>query len=603
MRALVVAGLLLAPAFLLGAPPSTSHASCGESSCGIPSCWSAAVRTRPDMDRTVTVSCSGAVSARLLSGPAHGEVSSVSTDWYGLHFDVHAAADAPRFDEAVFEITGHEGSIEQRVSIEVVPTSENSAPICDGDHVTMRSDGTGPVDVYLHPYCRDPDGDAFVIEGGPPGVHSQSPKKVEAGSSESNWPYRTATFSGEESTTIWATDDLGARSADARLDVTVGPSVERPPECTWDSSGVVQIFSRPGAIRRFPIVCTDPDGDPFTPRLSNPPERGTMPLFVVGEPADGFWGRERWIDVTYVPPDESLDHDPFSVTASGPSGDGPVAPYEIVPRALPENSGGGCGWSGAIVGTDTPGAATLRCNDGDGDPLTAEVAQAPRHGTAAPPVVTPASYGDSVITVPYVPDPGYEGYDCVKVRIIDGHGLVFDLLVDINVQPLPPPIPPLPPLPPPLDLPPVSLPGVPPVVDGARPEPVKSVVKRALGTKAVKRLRGGKTQIWARSELSRADLVSYSRAPGLVVVCASRCQIRSDGRLSASGLRASRAGTPKTAAAATAGQPSVLSLTVGRSERRALGRGRRARANFTLKVNAAGSRAIKLTRSIPVSRR
>src|SRR5436190_6467619 len=217
MRALVVAGLLLAPAFLLGAPPSTSQASCGESSCGIPSCWSAAVRTRPDMDRTVTVSCSGAVSARLLSGPAHGEVSSVSTDWYGLHFDVHAAADAPRFDEAVFEITGHEGSIEQRVSIEVVPTSENSAPICDGDHVTMRSDGTGPVDVYLHPYCRDPDGDAFVIEGGPPGIHTDAPKQVPAGYSDSNWNYRTAAFSGDESTTIWATDELGARSADTRL--------------------------------------------------------------------------------------------------------------------------------------------------------------------------------------------------------------------------------------------------------------------------------------------------------------------------------------------------------------------------------------------------
>jgi hypothetical protein len=599
MRALVVGGLLLGLAFVLGPTPSSSRAYCGQTSCGVPSCWNPTVRARPDIVRTETVACSGAIGARLVSGPAHGEISNVSTDWSGLHFDIHPTADAPRWDEAVLEITGHEGTIEQRVAIEVVPTSENSAPICGTDHVTQRSDGTGPVDVFLHPYCRDPDGDAFVVDGGPPGMHSDAPKHVPAGDGDSNWHYRTATFSGDESTTIWATDELGARSADTRLDVTVGPNVDRPPECSWDSTSIQPIYSRPGATRRFPIVCTDPDGDPFLPTLSSPPERGTMPLFVVGEPSRGFWGLEHWVDATYVPPDESLEPDPFAVTAIAPTGDGPAARYAIVPRALPENAGGGCGWSGATVGTDVPGEVVVTCSDGDGDPLSVEITTEPKHGEAGPAVVTPARYGDSTIAIPYMPDPGYEGYDCVKVRITDGHGLVFDLPVDISVQPLPPPAPPLPPLLPPPELPPVSLPGAP----GAGGEPVLSAVRRALGTKAVKRLRGGGTQIWARSELSRADLVRYFHAPGVVVVCTKRCQISSDWKLSASGVRAAGAARPKALTAATARHPEVLSLTVGRPERRALGFGRKARAKFTVRVSAGGSPAIKLARSIPVSRR
>src|SRR5438034_7460450 len=110
MRTLVIGTFVLSLALGVAAPSRSSAASCGETSCGIPSCWEPTVRTRPDMSRSVTVSCSGATSAKLVTGPAHGEVSNVSADWYGLHFDVHAAADSPRNDEATFEITGHEGS-------------------------------------------------------------------------------------------------------------------------------------------------------------------------------------------------------------------------------------------------------------------------------------------------------------------------------------------------------------------------------------------------------------------------------------------------------------------------------------------------------------
>jgi hypothetical protein len=59
---------------------------------------------------SVTVSCSGATSATLVTPPAHGEVSNVSVDWYGLHFDARPDDGSPRFDEAVFQISGHEAT-------------------------------------------------------------------------------------------------------------------------------------------------------------------------------------------------------------------------------------------------------------------------------------------------------------------------------------------------------------------------------------------------------------------------------------------------------------------------------------------------------------
>jgi hypothetical protein len=549
------------------------------------------------------VSCSGATSARLVTPAAHSEVSNVSADMSGLHFDARPNADSPRYDEAVFELSGYGGSIEQRVSIEVVPTSENSPPVCDGDRVTQRSDGTGPVDVYIHPYCRDPDGDDFVIRGGPPGVHSDSPKSVPAGFGDANWRYRTATFSGTETTTIWATDSLGARSADAQLEVTVGPAIDRPPECTpssWSTADAVfPIYSRPGATRRFALVCTDPDADPFTARVSSPPERGVLTLFDVGPPGFGYWGAERWVDATYVPPDDSSQPDPFSVTASGASGDGPPGRMAIVPRALPQNGGGWCGWGPAYVTANLPGAASLTCGDDDGDPLSAEIVTEPRHGTTAPAVVTPARYGASTITLPYVPDPGYEGYDCLKVKVSDGHGLVFDLSIDIWVKPTPPPIelPPLPPVPPLPTLPPLPQPGT-----GAGSARVRDMVERVLGTSAVRRLRTrGRAEVWARSKLSRPDLVRYGRAPGLVVVCSTRCQIRADSKL-ATGVRSVRASRRRTVVAATSRQPQMLWLTVGRAERRALRRAGKARAEFRVSIRPAGGPASSLKPSIPVSR-
>jgi hypothetical protein len=505
----------------------------------------------------------------------------------------------------VFELAGHEGSTEQHVAIAVIPTSENTPPACYGDRKTQRSDGTGPVDLYMHPFCWDRDGDEMVIRGGPPGVHPDSPKSVPSGSGDSNWHYRTATFSGDETTTIWATDVLGARSEDALLSVTVGPAVDQPPECrpsSWSSADAVfPIYSRPGMTRRFGLNCADPDGDRFSPRLSSPPERGQMPLFLPGDQStSGYWGAEQWIDATYVPVDDSLERDPFSVTASGSDGDGPTAHMAIVPRALPDNAGAGCGWSPADITVDVPGAVHVICGDDDGDPLSVEILSEPRHGTIAPALITPARFGQSDITIPYVPNPAYEGYDCVKIKVTDGNGLGLELAIEIWVRPAPLPIDSFPALP----LPPV--PPLPPLPPGPlSSQQVRAAAERALGSRAVRRLRtAGAAEVWARSQLSRHDLLRYGRAPGLVVVCSTRCRIRADARLAAGArsVRSLRASRRSTLRAATSGQPEVVSLTIDGTERRALRRARKARAKFTLRIRAGAGRTSSLKPSIPISR-
>jgi hypothetical protein len=567
------------------------------------------------MDRSVRVSCTGATSARLVTPPAHSDVTNVAAGFSGLTFDARPHADAPREEEAVFELTGHEGSAEQRVRLEVLPNDRNSAPVCWGDRAAMRSDGTGPVEVSVNPYCWDFDGDDFVIEGGGPGVHLDLPRHVPAGEGGSGSRYRTATYSGSETTTVWATDSLGARSADAEVQVTVGPNVDRPPRCTpssYSTADVIAVNTRPGQVRRFALICVDLDGDPFVSHLSSPPARGALAL-VEGPPTAGYSAFERWSDATYVPTDDSLEPDPFSVTATGTAGDGPEARMAMVPRALPYNGGGGCGWSPAEAVSPAPAVLHVSCDDDEGDPLTAEVVTAPHHGTLTPAVVTPSAYGEQAITSTYVPEPGYEGYDCVQLRIADGHGLEFKISVDIWVRPPvkvePPDLPELPQLPEVPELPSTpELPHVSPVVPpptvtvplGASGTPLRRLVEKVLGTRSVKRVKSfAGAQVWARTKLSRSGLLRLGEAPGLVVVCAGRCRVQADSVL-AGGATPIRSSRRKSVVAVTPGQPQVLALTLGDAERLRLRGLRKPAARFTVSIRRAGAAAKTLKRSIPI---
>jgi hypothetical protein len=313
-----------------------------------------------------------------------------------------------------------------------------------------------------------------------------------------------------------------------------------------------------------------------------------------------------------LPGDAGMRTDPFTVTARSADGDGPPGRMAIVPRALPDNGGGGCGWSPGAIIKNLPGRLQAWCDDNEGDPFSAKVVTGPEHGVVTDPVVAPARYGNDEITIPYVPEPGYTGYDCITVKISDGHGLEFVLRFDIWVTDPPPELPGLPPGPDLPDLPPlpdVPLPvPFPPLPPGNVPTAPpgggssRALAQSALRTTAVKRLRSARgTEVWASAKLPRRDLLRHGRAAGLFVVCRSACQIRSDS-VFAAGLPSFRATRRKLAAAKTAGQPHIVELTLSRAERAALRRARKPRATFTLNVRPAGGKARALKRSIPISR-
>ena len=121
-------------------------------------------------------------------------------------------------------------------------------------------------------------------------MHPESPKHVRAGENESNWSYRTAGTSGTEKATIWATDSLGARSAEAELVVTFGTEVDSPPTCqpnpwfAWE--GVANpVLMRLGTPRRFALGCTDADSDPFGVRITSLPAFGEITSLAIGPPS------------------------------------------------------------------------------------------------------------------------------------------------------------------------------------------------------------------------------------------------------------------------------------------------------------------------------
>ena len=233
-----------------------------------------------------------------------------------------------------------------------------------------------------------------MIEGGGPGTSPQPVHVTSDGNASVWWTYTPVTADGSETTTYWATDSQGARSADAAISVRVGPSVDRLPVCGWERNGRwgLDISMRAGATRRFGIVCSDLDGDPFvTPAVEQQPEHGVA-VVVPGEPSVGsYWGYEQWLDATYTPlPGQAPEQDEFTCTRRARSVRARSRTSSSPQIFRDQNGGGGCAYGfGSSV---TQGAVALpllaSCIDDQGDVLTAEVVRHPAHGLVTPVVTT-----------------------------------------------------------------------------------------------------------------------------------------------------------------------------------------------------------------------
>jgi len=513
-----------------------------------PQCNEGAFFDRPGVERSHELYCSRLGSVELAGGPAHGTLSELRAAPISrmVTWRYRADMDAPEADSFVVRVSGPTGSVLHTVAIQVTPRARNTPPQCGPQVEALRTDGTAPAELLFHLYCWDYENDTITYDGGGPGTHLDAPYTVDGGNSGGTempfWRYRTLTHSGEEATTYWATDDLGARSADAALTVKVGPDVDRPPTCLANGSyfdtslGYSPVRAPIGATRRFGIVCDDPDADRFTTRLGERPTQGTLTTFVPGPLADVWSGSQRWIDAAYTPLDGSGTTDPFSVVADTPGRPSSETRMAIVPSDDHGAGGMHCGWNDAPASTGETVVVRASCEDGSGDPLTATVTRAPEHGRVAAPAITPARYGWDDISVAWSPDQGFRGVDVLDLSVSDGYGapmvMTFDLfVVDAPAAGLPGwPDYPVPPTVAPTGQP--STGQTPPIapVDQAR------IALRTRDVALVRRL--GDARVYARRSAVRRGLAPKAGKAALAATCPLACRL--DTRVRAGSRRSAR---------------------------------------------------------------
>ena len=495
---------------------------------------------RPGIERPHELSCERATSAQLAAAPAHGHLT-------GLAFDVESQtaawryrpdADAPAEDSFTLRLEGPAGAVTKRVTVHVTPRAENTPPQCRPASAAQRTDGASPAVVALDLYCWDYENDTIVVDGGGPGEHLDGPLTIDGGNGGGaevpRWRYRTATARGEESTTFWATDDLGARSADTPLTIEVGPTVDRLPACAPTpgfadpDAEFLPIYARPGKTRRFGLVCSDADHDALSVKLGTRPARGALTTFAPGGLQDREWGTERMVDAVYRPADASGEPDPFTVvsTANGRTAETRMAIANAdEPRWF---SGLGCATEAAKTTEGTPGVIRFSCTDDDGDDVLATVTRAPQHGAASPPLRTPARYGDDEIAIAWTPAPGFVGIDTLGVRVADGHGVQMDMTLDLYVyardEAAAPAVPAL------------AASGQPSVGQADAVAPADQA-RIALGTRDVVLVRRlGDARVFARRSAVRRGLAPRTGSTALAVTCPLACRL--DARVQAPQHRA-----------------------------------------------------------------
>ena len=552
---------------------ASSAAAAAAPECDTPEAWD-----RPGLERRHELDCRRAWTVEPASTPAHGTLSGFAYDADAQVASWRYRADdgAPADDAFTIRLEGPNGTATQRVAIHVTPNSQNTPPQCQPAAAAQRTAGTAPATVALDVYCWDYENDGFTIDGGGPGEHLDGPLRVrggDAGGADAPvWHYRTAIARGEEQTALWATDDLGARSADAPLSVQVGPDVDRLPTCAPDigvadpGAGVLPIYARPGATRRFGVVCSDADHDPLTVRLGTPPARGTMTKFAPSALEDHDWGSERWVDAVYRPADASGASDPFSVLAAA-NGHTTETKMAIENADDPRwFSGLGCATDTANTTAGTPGLVHISCADDDGDDLKATVTRAPQHGAAAQPVLSPAPYGWNDIAVAWTPEPGYVGIDTLGLRVSDGHGVQVDISVDLYVYAG--------------EARAAALPAGGVLGEGqSKPISPADQARIALRTRDVVLVRRlGSARVFARRAAVRRGLAARARSTALAVTCPLRCRV--DARVKGSGRSARLARTT-----ARPGHAATLRLS-----RRAAGLLRTGGAAFELTARMPGGR-------------
>ena len=232
---------------------------------------------RPGIERPHELSCQRAWSVELAAGPAHGSLTGFAfdDDTQTATWRYRPDADAPAedaFDAAPRAAPAAPPT--QRVTVHVTPAPQNTAPQCRPASEARRTDGTGPAVVELDLSCWDYENDTIVLDGGGPGEHLDGPRTVAGGDGGGAdvprlaLPHRDRPRRGVDHVLghrrprrpldRHAAERPGRPRRRPAADLRAEPGLRRP------RAPFLPIYARPGATRRFGLVCSDADHDPLS---------------------------------------------------------------------------------------------------------------------------------------------------------------------------------------------------------------------------------------------------------------------------------------------------------------------------------------------------
>jgi len=295
--------------------------------------------------------------------------------------DVHiSCSDGATVSDQTFDITVWD------VNRPPVLTLLGDLSLAEGDSRTLSAFAS----------CSDPDGDPVTLTAlGLPGFAALSDGSL-------------TLHPGFEDAGTYANNEITC--SDGNLSDTKGFTItvaetNRPPVALDQSLSTLE--DTPVEIT---LSCSDPDGDPLTFRLIEPPQQGTLsgtPPNLVYTPDPDFFDSDR---LTFQCSDGTLESDPASVSiAVGSVNDPPVADSQSL-----------------TVEEDTPLNLTLSCSDIEGDSLHFSLVSDPEHGTLS----------GTLPHVVYTPDENFSGADGFTFRCSDGELESNVATVEITVSPV-----------------------------------------------------------------------------------------------------------------------------------------------------------------------
>lgn len=182
------------------------------------------------------------------------------------------------------------------------------------------------------------------------------------------------------------------------------PGSNRAPIC---SSG--RSFGQIDTAQRLRLDCIDPDGDALAIAIAGNPQHGELSAL------DASGG-----NVTYTPAGGFRGTDGFAFRASDGQASSADARVEIdVNNAAPVCVGGG-----GVTRTSRATKVSVFCTDPEGEPVSIELVEGPKHGTLS------AFEGN---TTTYTPEHGWRGVDEFRVRARDRFDASDEMTSQISV--------------------------------------------------------------------------------------------------------------------------------------------------------------------------